>query len=435
MSETPRAISQVPVPGFSRYPAYRDSGVEWLGGIPATWDMSRLKYLVDQRIQRCENPGAELPYVGLENIESFTGHWVDSSAEVAGDGASNTFTPQDVLFGKLRPYLAKAFCPESEGRCTTELLALRPFCLDRRFLFYLVLSDAFLKQVDASTYGTKMPRANWEFIGGLPTFVPPLDEQRVIASFLDRETARIDALAAKKERLVELLQEKRTALVTRAVTKGLDPKVPMKDSGVEWIGEIPEHWDMRRSGLLFDDRDEKGYPDLLVLNVSLHEGVTIREFSDEHIEQQSEDRGVYKRAMKGDIAFNKMRMWQGAVGVAPEDGLVSPDYTVARPLPGVCSEYYAYVFRTSRCKTEINKRSHGIVPDRNRLYWDDFKQIKLPYPSFSQQLTIVDFIREKSEGVDRLIATIRKGVLLLKEYRTALISAAVTGKIDVRHQD
>jgi len=149
-------------------------------------------------------------------------------------------------------------------------------------------------------------------------------------TFLDRETAKIDALLAKTQRLIELLQEKRTALISHLVTKGLDPGVPMKESGIEWAKQIPSTWTIKRNVLLFGERDQRGYPDLPILEVSLRTGVTERQFSDEHIEQQAADPSTYKRALKGDLVFNKMRMWQGAVGVAPVDGLVSPDYTVAK---------------------------------------------------------------------------------------------------------
>jgi type I restriction enzyme S subunit len=151
----------------------------------------------------------------------------------------------------------------------------------------------------------------------IPTLVvcvAPLPQQSAIAAFLDRETRRIDGLVAKKERLSELLQEKRAALITRAVTKGLDPSVPMKDSDVEWLPEIPIHWDVKPNGSLFQERDERRRDDLPILEVSIASGVRVREFSETKVEQRSDDLGAYKVARAGDITFNKMRMWQGAVG-------------------------------------------------------------------------------------------------------------------------
>jgi len=150
-----------------------------------------------------------------------------------------------VLFGKLRPYLAKVVYADFDGVCTSELLTLQPIPeADGKFLFYLLLSDGFISLVNSMTYGTKMPRASSEQIGNISAPLPPLPEQRAIATFLDRETARLDTLIAKKERLVELLGEKRAALISQAVTRGLDPTTPMKDSGVPWLGQVPKHWEV-----------------------------------------------------------------------------------------------------------------------------------------------------------------------------------------------
>jgi type I restriction enzyme, S subunit len=208
----------------------------------------------------------------------------------------------------------------------------------------------------------------------------------------------------------------------------------MRDSGVEWLREIPAHWEVKRNGLLFRERDERGFSELPILNVSINTGVAIREFSEEKIEQKAEDPAIYKRAKQGDIAFNKMRMWQGAVGVAPVDGLVSPDYTVATPDPRIEPVYYELLFRTSFYKAEINRHSHGNVPDRNRLYWDEFKQIKSLFPPPDEQRRILNWINAETEKLDALVSKILDGIARLKEFRTALISAAVTGKIDVREE-
>ncbi len=160
-------------------------------------------------------------------------------------------------------------------------------------------------------------------------------------------------------------------------------------------------------------------------------GVTRREFLDSRIERVAADLGTLKVARRGDLVFNKMRMWQGAVGVAPTDGLVSTDYTVAEPFPGVATAYFAELFRTSDAKNEVNRRSHGIVMDRNRLYWHDFKQILCPLPSHDEQKEILAQIGNLNEWTGRLTRHVINVIVLLREYRSALITAAVTGQIDV----
>lgn len=147
----------------------------------------------------------------------------------------------------------------------------------------------------------------------------------------------------------------------------LKPYPEYRPSGLPWLGTIPSHWEVRRNGRLFAQRNKTGYPDLPILEVSLKTGVRIRDLENAKRKQVMSEREKYKRAVKGDIAYNMMHMWQGAVGVAPEDGLISPAYVVARPLDGTDSRYFAYLFRTGAYMSEVNKYSHGIVTDRNRL--------------------------------------------------------------------
>jgi len=218
------------------------------------------------------------------------------------------------------------------------------------------------------------------------------------------------------------------------VTKGLNSDVMMKDSGVTWLGQVPSHWEVKRNGSLFRQRDERGNPDLPLLNVSIHTGVSLRELSTDHVEQIASDWSTYKRACKGDIAFNKMRMWQGAVGVAPIDGLVSSDYTVAIPFNNVVSQYYEYLFRIDKYKIEINKYSHGIVPDRNRLYWDQFKQMLSIYPPFEEQKKITDYLDYQTKRLTALATKVETAIERLREYRAALISSVVTGKAQVKDE-
>lgn len=406
----------------------------WLDGYPARWSKKRLKYCARLINGRAEGSYSDLACIRLEDIESWTGRCVLSEAADTNDGQKNLSQPGDVLFGKLRPYLAKVLRVREASACTGELLVLRPHSLTQDFLFYYMLARDFIEQVNSSSYGVKMPRANWDFIGALPALIPPEDEQRAIASFLDRETARIDSLIAKKQRQIELLEEKRSALIIHAVTRGLDPKARMKASGMNWLSEIPAHWERRRIAWLFRERDLRGMPDLPLLEVSINAGVVRREFSEDRIESTAADFNTYKVARKGDIVFNKMRMWQGAVGVAPEDGLVSSDYTVAAPIGTLSSDYAGYLFRTGMFSAECARWSHGIVWDRLRLYWDGFRVIEVPLPPLGEQQAIVASIRAETAKLDRLHAAITQSIVLIKERRTALITAAVTGRIDVRQE-
>ena len=213
----------------------------------------RLKRVVSLRRSRDDGTKDDRPFVGLESIESWTGTLLRDSADttVEGSSLSNTFEPGDVLFGKLRPYLAKVWVAEFPGRVTTECLVMRPVEVESRFLRYICLSRDFIVNVDASTFGSKMPRVDWDFVGNMSVPVPARHKQRAIADYLNRETTQLDALVAVKERVLTLLAEKRRALVTNAVTRGLDLDVPLRDSGIPWLGRDPGTLDDRTREMAF----------------------------------------------------------------------------------------------------------------------------------------------------------------------------------------
>ncbi len=210
----------------------------------------------------------------------------------------------------------------------------------------------------------------------------------------------------------------------------LKPYPEYKDSGLPWLGKIPAHWEVRGNGRLFAERNQTGFSDLPILEVSLRTGVRIRDLENSNRKQMMSDRGKYKRACQGDIAYNMMRMWQGAVGVAPVDGLISPAYIVAHPFPETKSRFFTYLFRTNVYMDEVDKYSHGIVKDRNRLYWEDFKQIPSPFPPTSEQKSIADFLDAYSRAVGRLIRAKRRLIELLNEQKRGIIHQAVTQGIN-----
>lgn len=226
---------------FPTYPAYKDSGVEWLGVVPKHWGVSPLKWLAEQVTDKATTSEFQ---VGLENIEGWTGRLIETDTEFAGDGIA--FRQEDILFGKLRPYLAKVWLADRPGQAVGDFFVLRPHAVNSEFLHKYILTPTVIEDLNASTIGAKMPRVGWEDMAALAVTLPPHKEQTQIARFLDHETARIDALIEEQQRLIELLKEKRQAVISHAVTKGLDPTVPMKDSGVEWLGEVPSHWDVAR---------------------------------------------------------------------------------------------------------------------------------------------------------------------------------------------
>ena len=210
----------------------------------------------------------------------------------------------------------------------------------------------------------------------------------------------------------------------------LRPYPEYRDSGLPWLGEIPKHWEVRRNGRLFAQRNQTGFANLPILEVSLRTGVRVRDFENPARKQIMADRDKYKRAATGDIAYNMMRMWQGAVGVAPVEGLVSPAYVVARPFPETEARYFNYLFHTNVYMNEVDKYSHGIVKDRNRLYWDEFKQIPSACPPTDEQKTIADFLDTNAAMTRQLVRAKRRLIQLLNEQKQAIIHKAVTRGLD-----
>lgn len=216
-------ISNAVTKGLKTDAVLKDSQIEWLGQIPNNWDIKRLKYatnLINQKTETTEDSDElSMQYIGLENIIPFRGEISIGEVSYSPDGISNTFKKDDVLFGKLRPYLAKAFIAGFDGICTSELLVLRPNNLiNKEFLLYVILSDGFLKLVNSSTYGSKMPRASWDFIGSIVIPIPNIEEQLEIVEFLKFELVNIDKIIYKTEQAIEKIEEYKTALISSVVT-------------------------------------------------------------------------------------------------------------------------------------------------------------------------------------------------------------------------
>ncbi|MDD3762399.1 MAG: restriction endonuclease subunit S [Nevskiales bacterium] len=264
---------------------------------------------------------------------------------------------------------------------------------------------------------------------------PSVEEQTAIAAFLDRETAKIDALVAEQEKLIALLKEKRQAVISHAVTKGLNPDAPMKPSGIEWLGDVPAHWEVTRLAALFREASDVGREDLPILSVSIHDGVSDKELDADEMDRKvtrSEDRSKYKAVHPGDLAYNMMRAWQGGFGAVTVAGQVSPAYVVARPIREVITPFIEQVLRAPRAVEEMRRHSRGITDFRLRLYWEEFKNIVVALPDVTEQEHILATIAAQTDRFSGLVSEAERAINLLKERRSALTSAAVTGQIDVR---
>ena len=415
--------------------------VGWFDTLPTKWDSRRMKYASKLANTRSDGRPDGARYLGLENIESWTGRLVESEVEtgsaedvVGADSAVNCFERGDVLFGKLRPYLAKAHLAEAPGVCTSELLVTKPARdVNGKFLLYVLLSEGFISLVNSSAFGSKMPRADWDFIGSVRVPIPPtITEQRTIVEYLDQETGRLDSLVAEKKRWLDLLEEKRRALIAEAVTRGVNPKSPTKNSGVEWLGKIPATWETRRVKYLFRLVSESAPAEHEFQLLSVYTDIGVRPRKElEARGNKASSTEDYWMVSPGDIIVNKMLAWMGAFGVSDYEGVTSPAYDILRPKSGVDSTYYHYLFRCGICFTEFRRRSTGIMDMRLRLYFDKFGDMRVPFPPLEEQRAIVAYIGKATAKLDALRAATERTIALLKERRAALIAAAVTGRLNI----
>jgi len=378
-------------------------------------------------------------YVGLEHVTGWIGKTSPILLEEAGCDSAQQIPQGALCFSKLRPYLAKAFLAEDDLIGTSELLVARALRLAYpEYVLYWLLSHRFIAAINDAVVGTKMPRVDWSVFSIMPVPLPNLHEQRRIAEWLDLRTNRIDKRRELLGKKRELLRDLKKSVIEETTFRGAARGVELRDSGIGWLGEVPAHWTIMRLGSLFREAADAGIEGLPMLSVSIHSGISDKELADDELERKvsrSEDRTVYKRVKSGDLVYNQMRAWQGAFGAAKIEGLVSPAYVVARPGRAVVPGYIEYLLRAPAAMQEIRRRSRGITDFRLRLYWDEFKSIRIALPPLKEQEEIVAFLDRKWSQIDRQIALIDQLDDLLKQQRKAIIHEAVTGKIDLSNYE
>lgn len=435
------------------YQRYKPSGVEWLGDVPEHWEVKRLKMSVELADKKVEADGENpVPYIGLENIESWTGRLLPVDPDVVPAGTANAFQLGHTLLGKLRPYLAKACNPDFDGLCSTELLVLKGSKYDRRALLYALLSDGFIKLVDSSTYGSKMPRANWDFIGNCIVPIPPAAEQQAIAAFLDRETGRVDRLVAKKRELIERLKEKRSGLISRTVTRGLPAEAatkaglpvnpPLKPSGLDWLGDIPKHWEVKSVKFVArigngstPSRDNPNYwedGDYPWLNSSVvnYETITAaEEFVTSLALRECHLPKIKPPAVL--IGITGQGRTRGMASTLMFEATINQHVAYLKPVPshaavGFLRRVFDTVYFFMRSESDGGGSTKGAITT------EQIASLKIPIPPLTEQTAIAAYLDAETAKLDALVMKVEEALERLQEYRTALITAAVTGKIDVR---
>jgi restriction endonuclease S subunit len=321
----------------------------------------------------------------------------------------------------------------------SSLIIIRPDMTSSNSLFfnYLCQSSIVFQQVESFVKGAGLPRLSIQNLLKVRGIFPPLPIQEVIAAYLDKETVRIDTLIAKKERQIELLQEKRQAIITRAITKGLNPKAKMKDSGVEWIGEIPDGWERRKFSHCVSIQEGQVDPELpqyscmLLIAPNHIESNTGRLIKEETAEDQAAESGKYY-CRKGDVVYSKIRPKLAKATIAPRDALCSADMYPMRGKKIVINDYLLFVLLSdSFTKWAVLESDRVAMPKLNRETMSDFY---LPIPPLDEQMKAISMIKQMNDYVFSTIDKIRKSLFLLQEYRSSLITAAVSGQINVSQE-
>ncbi|MGE5649323.1 MAG: restriction endonuclease subunit S [Bacillota bacterium] len=432
------------------YPKYKLVNLGWLSEIPSHWQIKRLKYLGETIIGLTytpddvvsENDGGIL-VLRSSNIQNRKLAFEDS-VYVSKAIPKNLVTKLgDILIcvrNGSRALIGKNVKLDESAVGMTFGAFMSVFRSPLNDYLSKVFNSPLFEYQSGSFLTATINQLTTGTLNSFEIPLPPADEREKIVAFLDHETAKIDTLIEKQQQLIKLLKEKRQAVISHAVTKGLNPNAPMRDSGVEWLGDVPKHWDVKRIGTLFCESNTRAsseaelkYP---VLSVSIHDGISDKELDEDELDRKitrSEDKSLYKIVYENDLAYNMMRAWQGGFGSSKLSGLVSPAYVVCRPKTSLDSSYFELVLRTPNAVTELKRYSRGITDFRLRLYWDEFKNIQIPVPPATELNDILKSIAATNATYDRLTEVAERQIKLLQERRTALISAAVTGKIDVRN--
>jgi len=436
---------------YKCYPEYRDFGNEWFGGIPFLWKIQTLK-----RCLLCNDSGVwgedfdEQGIIVLRSTDqTIQGNWKIihpakrkltkaeySSAKLHQNDLVITKSSGSALhIGKttLVTYeIEKLHCCHSNFM---QRIRVNSFIFPK-FMWYFLNSLIAREQLSyLSTTTTGLANLNGSVLNNIIFIVPKYSEQMSITRFLDKQTATIDQLIEKKERFIELLQEKRTALITHVVTKGLDPDIPMKDSGIEWLGQIPEHWKVNPLFSLMKEQKERNVGNLETNVLSLSYGKIIRRDVSDNFGLLPESFETYQKVNPGNIILRLTDLQNDKkslrVGFVEEKGIITSAYLCLKPGGCMFPNYVSLLLHSYDTEKIFYSYGGGV---RQSMKFEDLKWLPLLFPPLAEQKRIVSFVHFKINIIDSLINKIRHSIELLKEYRIALITAAVTGKIDLREE-
>lgn len=421
---------------MTKYPTYKDSGIEWLGQIPTHWEMLKAKYMFQKNKREVQDGDKVITcfrdgQVTLRENRRTTG-FTESITEIGYQGIRKG----DLVIHQMDAFAGAIGVSDADGKGTSVYHCCTPKGEYLTYYYAHVIREMALKGYIQSLYRGIRERSsdfNYVTFGNCLLPVPSPSEQRQIVAYLDYKSNKINERICQRERELQTVSELKQAEIATVVIRGLDPNVPMKESGIEWIGQIPAHWEvtqLRKYLRLFSD---KGHPDMDLLSVTREQGVIVRDITskEENHNFIPDDLSGYKLIQKGQFAINKMKAWQGSYGVSKYKGIVSPAYYTCE-LNNIDTEYFDVAIRSQAYIGFFTKYSKGIRSGQWDLSPDALKSIPFVEPPIVEQRAIVSYITEISEKIDSYITKLKEEINYLQEYKQRLISDVVTGKVDVR---
>lgn len=426
-----------PAQSLARYPAYKDSGIDWIGEIPEHWEVKRLQYY--SRLKSIIGKiNEELLSVFLDKgVIKFNEVDTKRTNVTSHDLSKYQLVEQgDLVLNNQQAWRGSVGVSKYRGIVSPAYLVLKLSNeFDSNYANYLFRDASMVTHylLNSRGVGTIQRNLYWPSLKVVLTIHPPLPEQEAIAEFLDKKCEQIDRLIRIKEQQIERLQELRQAKIHQAVTKGLNPNVPLKDSGIEWIGQIPEHWEVKRFGSFLSPYSQKNMAQLTLLSITREKGVIIRdkENQDENHNYIPDDLSGYKHVKIGQFAMNKMKAWQGSYGISKYEGIVSPAYYVFDVLIDINLDFFNWAIRSSSYISFFGQASDGVRIGQWDLSLSRMKDIRFVIPPLPEQEAIVAYLEQATNKIDQAIAQREAQIEKLKAYKQSLINEVVTGKIKV----
>jgi type I restriction enzyme S subunit len=419
---------------FKKYPSYKDSDSPWFPSIPSHWEILPNRYIFDLKKSQVGKKSNQYKLLSL----TLNGIIERDMENPSGKFPAEFDTYQEVIKGDF------IFClfdveetprtvglSEFDGMITGAYTVFRNrLAQNAKYLYYFFLSLDEKKRLKPLYKGLRNTISKENFYS-FKTPLPPLQEQTTIANFLDKKTTEIKEFIALKEKTIELLKERKMAIINQAVTKGLDPTVEMKDSGIEWLGEIPKHWGYTKISSVSKKVSRKGIQNPVLLSVEREKGVILRSDSEGNHNIIPDDLSAYKLVQQGNLVINKMKTWQGSLGISSYTGVVSPAYIILEINASFEIKYLHHLLRCKSYVNEYNRISYGVRPDQWDMHFEDFKQLPILLPTITEQKHIIEHIEQKFQDIEITITEINKEIDIIKEFQQSLISEVVSGKVDV----